>query len=340
MKKKRMNGGQDATRGFLLQTLIALLDLLADAEKLETLRLEPVTSKDKTDFVIEYVGGRKKAVQVKSSINQIGLPAAKKWAKSLMSDLPADQYELCLIGPISGDLAKTTDLDGVAIPTPKSLDVNGMREQASHRLDMYLHKNGMITASPTLRERIVEGLIGKLFVFSTSGTPLKRSDLEAVFRAWVESAEELASKDLKSKYGNGTLTDVDALNEYAAQFDRPALQDSLRNCLSYKRFGESLGELIELVNTGKINGNFVAKRRADFVNLKWREQLNELYQEIRNLRQLYTSLVRSGDIDETSCSCTCPATVVENFEGRKRKVVQLLNRVLLEAGIQPIGVDS
>ena len=164
-----MNGGQVATRGFLLQTLIALLDVLVDAGNVESLRLEPATDEDKTDFVIEYVGGRKKAVQVKSSINQIGLPAAKRWAKKLRADIPADQYELCLIGPVSGDLAKTTDLDGVAIPTPKSLDVKGMLEQASHRLDVYLHKNGMTTGSPLLREFIVDAMIGKLSVYSTSG---------------------------------------------------------------------------------------------------------------------------------------------------------------------------
>jgi hypothetical protein len=228
-----MNGGQVATRGFLLQTIIALLELLADVGKVEAVRLEPATDEDKTDFVIEYVGGRKKAVQVKSSINQIGLPAAKKWARTLKADLPADEYELCLIGPMSGDLAKTTDVDGVAIPTPKSLDVKAMLEQASHRLDMYLHKNGMVSGSPLLREFIVDGVIGKLSAYSTSGTPLRRAELEGVFRQWVESAEQIASDHLKAKYGNGTLTDEDALKEYAAQFDRAALQDSLRGCWNY-----------------------------------------------------------------------------------------------------------
>lgn len=127
-----MNGGQVATRGFLLQTLIALWDVLGDIDKVESMRLEPATEDDKTDLVIEYVGGRKKAVQVKSSQNQIGLPSVKKWVQKLKADLPADEYELRLIGPVSGDLAKVTDVDGVAIPTPKSLDVKGMFEQATH----------------------------------------------------------------------------------------------------------------------------------------------------------------------------------------------------------------
>ncbi len=331
-----MNGGQVATRGFLLQTLIALLDVLADVAKVESVRLEPATDEDKTDFVIEYVNGRKKAVQVKSSINQIGLPAAKRWARTLKTDLPADEYELCLIGPLSGELAKMSDVDGVSLPAPKSLDVSGMLEQASHRLDKYLHKNGMASGSPLLREFIVEGLIGKLSAYSTSGTPLSRIELEKFFREWVESAEQIASDNLKAKYGNGTLTDDDALKEYAAQFDRAALQDSLRGCWNYKRFGESLGELIELVNTGKEKGTFVTKRRADFGNQKWRAGLDGVYHEIRSLREAYSTLVKSGEIDEATCGCKCSQAIVDDFEDRKRRIVHLLNQLLAEAGIRPI----
>lgn len=331
-----MNGGQVATRGFLLQTLIALLDVLAEVDKVVSVRLEPTTDDDKTDFVIEYVGGRKKAVQVKSSINQIGLPAAKKWARTLKADLTADEYELCLIGPISGDLAKTTDVEGVAIPAPKSLDVKGMFEQASHRIDLYLHRNDLVSGSPLLREFIVEGLIGKLSAYSTSGTPLSRAELEKVFRRWVGSAEQIASDDLKAKYGNGTLTDEDALKEYAAQFDRAALQDSLRGCWNYKRFGESLGELIELVNTGMVKGKFVTKRRADFGNQKWREGLDDVYHEVRSLREVYSTLVKSGEIDEATCGCKCSQPIVDDFEDRKRRITQLLNQLLAEAGIPSV----
>ena len=80
-----MNGGQVATRGFLLQTLIALLDTLGSLAQIKSLRLEPSTDEDKTDFVLEYTNGRKKAVQVKSSQNQIGLlPRHDNCTKHLM----------------------------------------------------------------------------------------------------------------------------------------------------------------------------------------------------------------------------------------------------------------
>lgn len=334
-----MNGGQVATRGFLLQTLIALLDILLDIQKVESLRLEPTSDKDKTDFVVEYVNGRKKAVQVKSSKNQIGLPSVEKWARSLKADIVADEYELCLIGPCSGDVTDLTEVEGVGLPTPKSLDIEGMLEQACHRLDTYLHRNNMYSGSPLFREQVVEGLIGRFSAYSTSGKPLKMADVAQVFEKWLAEAENLAAKTLKGKYGDGTLTDVDALKEYSAQFDRPALQDALRGCWSYPRFAEALAELIELLNTGKVRGQFVTKRRADFGSDKWREELGTVYHEVRGLRELYSSSVKAGDIDEAACGCKCPQSAVVRFDEQKRNITILLNNVLSDAGLPLIQLS-
>lgn len=328
-----MNGGQIATRGFLLQTLVALLDILTDIEKVESLTLEPSTGDDKTDFVIRYVGGKTKAAQVKSSQNQIGLPAAKKWARKLKADFTADEYELCLIGPCSGDLSKASVVEGVKLPVPKSLDIAGMLEQACHRLDTYLNKNGIDSGSPAFRERMVEGLIGKLSAYSTAGIPITGTQVKEIFGDWRVAAEELAINDLKAKYGNGTLTDVDALKEYSAHFDRAALQDTLHGCWSYKRFAETLGELIELLNTGTVRGKFIAKRRSNFARQEWKDGLADVYHSVRELRECYTKLVRSGQIDEESCGCNCPADVVADFENRKRSIIVLLNRVLNDASL-------
>lgn len=331
-----MNGGQVATRGFLLQTLIALLDVLLNMDQIESLRLEPATNEDKTDFVIEYKDGRKKAVQVKSSKNQIGLASVKTWARNLRADLIADDYELCLIGPCSGEITKLLEVEGVKLPTPKSLDVKGMLEQASHRLDVYLHKTRLGVGSPTIRELIVEGLVGKLSAYSTSGSHITSDEMVNIFKEWIAFAEEQANQDVKKRYGDGTLTDVDALREYSAQFDRAAIQDSLRGCWNYRRFGESLGELIELLNTGKVGGQVVTKRRADFGCVKWRNGLTDVYHEVRRLRELYSSLVKTGEIDEATCGCKCSHSVVEDFEDRKRRITLLLNGVLDDAGIPPI----
>lgn len=332
-----MNGGQVATRGFLLQTLIGLLEILSDIEKVESLILEPSTDDDKTDFVIEYVGGKTKAAQVKSSQNQIGLPSAKKWARKLKADFVADEYELCLIGPCSGDLAKVSEVEGVRVPVAKSVDITGMFEQACHRLDTYFHRNNIESGSPTVRELIVEGLVGKLSAYSTAGKPISGAEVTKVFEDWRITIEEQALKDLKAKYGDGTLTDVDALKEVSARFDRAALQDSLHGCWSYKRFGEALGELIELLNAGTVQGTFATKRRADFASPDWRDGLTNVYHVVRELRETYTKLVRSGQIDEDACGCQCPQAVVADFDDRKRQIIMLLNKVLTSANLPPIS---
>lgn len=332
-----MNGGQIATRGFLLQTLIALLDILDSPDQVKTLRLEPATDDDKTDFVVEYRDGRKKAVQVKSSQNQIGLPAAKAWARKLKMDLIADEYELCLIGPCSGDLTRRSDIAGVKLPVPKSLDVKAMFDQASHRLDLHFHRNRVNSGSPVFRELIIDGLIGRLSTYSTKGTPLDSSEWMAVFDSWTSAVREHALEVLKEQFGNGTLTDVDSLKEYSAQFDRAALQDSLRGCGDYKNFSAALTELVELLNTGRIRGEFVTKRRADFANPKWRDLLGSVYHEVRRLREWYSELVRLGHIDEATCTCNFPKhSIYADFEARKRNIINCMNELLQDANLPTI----
>lgn len=180
-----MNGGQVATRGFLLLTLMVILESFDSLEKIDTLQLEPNSVEEKTDILWLFKDGNKKAVQVKSSQNQLGLPDVKKWCASLKSDMTADQYELLLIGPASGPLAKTNYVDGVTVPIPKSLDIVGMIQQASHRLDNYFQRNYMGAVPPGIRELIVDGLIGKLITYSTAGTAISGNELETLFREWM-----------------------------------------------------------------------------------------------------------------------------------------------------------
>ena len=62
-----MSGGQSAIRGFLVQTLIALLEALKDKPPWTSVTLEPNLTSDKVDILWAYRDGSKKAVQVKSS---------------------------------------------------------------------------------------------------------------------------------------------------------------------------------------------------------------------------------------------------------------------------------
>ena len=63
-----MTGGQAAIRGYLVQTLIALLDALDDKKSWQSVTLEPNIESDKVDILLKN-SAVAKAVQVKSSQN-------------------------------------------------------------------------------------------------------------------------------------------------------------------------------------------------------------------------------------------------------------------------------
>lgn len=154
---------------------------------------------------------------------------------------------------------------------------------------------------------------------------------------WKQDAEQETLKEIETASGDFSHSDIDALREYSAQFDRAALQDSLRNCGSYKKFAEALGDLISLLNTGAVQGQPLTKRRADFDNPAWRTSLERLYHEVRGLRGLYTALVRSGEIDEEKCTCGFRNhSMYHEFEARKQQIIGQLNVLLMEANLPKI----
>ena len=160
---------------------------------------------------------------------------------------------------------------------------------------------------------------------------------KALLVRWKQDAEQEALREIESTTGDKSPSDIDALKEYSAQFDRAALQDSLRSCGSYKKFAEALGDLISLLNTGAVQGQPLTKRRADFDNSEWRTSLERLYHEIRELRGLYTSLVKSGEIDEAKCTCGFRNhSMYHDFEARKQAIIDQLNTLLMKAHMPKI----
>jgi hypothetical protein len=154
---------------------------------------------------------------------------------------------------------------------------------------------------------------------------------------WKQDAEQEALREIEAAAGDKGTSDVEALKEYSAQFDRAALQDSLRSCGSYKKFAESLGDLISLLNTGEVQGRTLTKRRADFDNPEWRRSLEALYHEVRSLRGLYTELVKAGQIDEERCTCQFRShSMFHDFEARKQKIIDQLNTLLTGANLPRI----
>lgn len=179
--------GRDGMRGYLYQTLVALLDALGSQNIWDLFIIEPDEPSQKVD-ILWCNGNSKKAVQVKSSINQITMSQAKSWARELKSSQVADSYELLLIGPHSRELDKNTELFGVIIPPIRQLNIIEMTQQAAHCLDLYLASKNISQTPPQVRELIIGSLISKLASWSTSGAPISKTDFDYQLQTWILTA--------------------------------------------------------------------------------------------------------------------------------------------------------
>jgi tetratricopeptide (TPR) repeat protein len=176
-------GGQDATRGFLVQALIALLKSLSD-NTWTTVTVEPDLPSDKVD-VRWTTNIQTRAVQIKSSKNQVAKSDAERWAGDLQGSFAADQYELVLVGPTSQSVVEMATVGEVHIPCPKNLDLQGFINEAAHLLDKFLTRESIRPQSPERRELIVHALVTKLFCLSTTGTPYTRQQFIDTLKQWV-----------------------------------------------------------------------------------------------------------------------------------------------------------
>lgn len=179
-------GGQPGMRGYLIQTLIALLEGLAAEPAFVRLTLEPNHASEKFDLLWED-GTATRAVQVKSSVNAFAKPSVQRWAAELEASAPATEYRLCLVGLTSPAVANLKQVGKVTLEA-KNLDLPAFREQAAHRLDRFLRTEGLDTGTAEQREMLADALTARLATYSTSGRPLARTDLVKLLKTWVAEA--------------------------------------------------------------------------------------------------------------------------------------------------------
>lgn len=154
--------GQDAIRGFSVQTLICILDAFKEgASEWLSVTLEPDISGDKVDLFWEY-DGFTLAQQVKSSKNQIGRAAVEGWCEDLSLSRSADRYQLILAGPIAAAVLENSPYHGVEVPTPTSMDTLALIDQAITGLDRYLSRGGYPHAPLSVREGLISVISARL----------------------------------------------------------------------------------------------------------------------------------------------------------------------------------
>lgn len=180
-------GGQDGNRGYLIQSVVALLQSLNSSDW-NRVTLEPAHASDKID-ICWYGVTVTKACQVKSSINQINLPDAKKWAAELEGQSTADDLTLVLVGPCASSVARMRQHGKVAVPCPKNLDLPSLLGLAAHLLDRFLVREKISVQSPTHRELMVRALVTELSIFASDGAPIDRQDFIELLKTWIKPVE-------------------------------------------------------------------------------------------------------------------------------------------------------
>ncbi len=132
-------------------------------------------------------------------------------------------------------------------------------------------------------------------------------------------------------------SDREALDEYRSYFDRPALHDSWMAEANYAKFGKALTDLIQLMNTGWVDGMPVTKKRMKMANDSWKDSLAKITAQLIALRQLFTIHVRSGEIDLENNRCVFTDRRIPQFiDGYKQAILSEMNQLLTTAGFPKI----
>ena len=170
--------GQYAIKGYLLQSLVALLDSFET--DWETVCVEPNDESEKVDILWTYKGGKKKVVQVKSSKNVISFSVAKKWADELSVKSPnADEYELTLVGYVDPKLRKlpNSTIDKVVVVN-KELSIEDFEAVIIQKINSFFDKKGKNVISPKLGQMFVRALNAQILQESVIGKTIEHSEFE------------------------------------------------------------------------------------------------------------------------------------------------------------------
>ncbi len=179
-------GGPVAIRGYLVQTLVALLDIAQAEPPFTEITLEPAHTDEQFDFVWSN-GNAAFAVQVKSTINEFQKSAVEGWAKKLEAARTNEKCSLMLVGNYHTSLAKVDKVGAVNI-TKKNFDLDGLLDQAAHLLAKFIEAQSLDAGTADEREMIAHSLVSRLLNYSAKRELLTRDAFIKLLTGWVKEA--------------------------------------------------------------------------------------------------------------------------------------------------------
>jgi hypothetical protein len=191
-------------RGYLVQTLVCLLELLEEADW-ESVTVEPSGDAEKVDILWKS-SMKVRVVQVKSSQDGFSPGEVRKWAEGLESSYAADEYELQPVGSCSPTIIGMKRHERVRIAPPKNLDIGALLAQAMWLLDRHIANNFGDRVRPEGSELIIGALSTRLSGLAASGTPLTKAALSQSIYKWAkEVAPQFVRRGNAINCGAGTI---------------------------------------------------------------------------------------------------------------------------------------
>lgn len=182
-------GGNAGIRGYLIQTIICVLDALDSDNQWSEVTLEPLDESEKVDIKWVYPD-KVKVCQVKSSENIIRYSKAKSWCEELISNTPnVNEYELIIVGHPEEKLIKSENIGQVKISKVQSLDTDSLIDIASTKIDAYYEKHGKSKMSSKVREILVKTLTAHFGTNSITGEEVSREDFDKQLLDWISAIE-------------------------------------------------------------------------------------------------------------------------------------------------------
>lgn len=195
-------GAQESLRGYIIQTIVAILESLQT--EWENICIEPDTENEKVDIIWTDSNSNEKIYQVKSSINDFGKPEIQNYLLDLQKENQnAVSFRVILVGnasSITKDFYKNIGKKELADfgENYKSLyqirdkikvefynlDINTLKGAIISNIDRFLSLKNVKTDYFT-KELIYSGLMSQFMYFSTSGKKISRAKFENELLNWV-----------------------------------------------------------------------------------------------------------------------------------------------------------
>jgi hypothetical protein len=185
-------GGSVAIRGFLAQTLVALLDLVQVDPPVTEITIEPALGDEQFDFVWKDSTGTH-ATQVKSTTNYFKKADVEKWARKLEAARSTEQCRLTLVGQFHLNLQHVRLVGNVVIEK-KNLDLSGLLNEAAQGIAMFRGAAGLEPRPGADNLLAAKALVTQLELYATESRTLTREAFIKLLREWVTAAPRAAPK--------------------------------------------------------------------------------------------------------------------------------------------------